>query len=200
MKYFIAGFLLIAVTLSYTFSQSKRHNFESLLSIKAGYHTAYTHGIGIASISNANIPHGFSADINAEIHTGKNWYIGFNYDLSFGNETAYDQYLQRNIERSFTIHQYSPIVKYRFPLKKGNIYTALGIGGSKVYASYGNSGSHIDVLVMYNLRAGGEYYLNNWAMLSLETVFIEAGEIDFGGGGRNYRFFQFKTGIVFILK
>jgi hypothetical protein len=37
-------------------------------------------------------------------------------------------------------------------------------------------------------------------MLSLETVYIEAGEIDVGGGDRNYRFFQFKTGITFVLK
>ncbi len=200
MKFSIVGFLLLMFTFTISLSQNRKYNFESLLSLKAGYHTAYTSYSGIASISNANIPHGFCADITAEVHTGKNWYIGFNYDLSFGNETAYDQYLQRNIERSFTIHQYSPIVKYRFPLNKGNIYTALGIGGSKVYASYGNGGSHIDVLVMYNLRAGGEYYLNNWAMLSLESVYVGAAEMDVGGGGREYSFFQFKSGIVFILK
>jgi hypothetical protein len=195
MKHLITGCLILFTCLSLLFSQIKYRIPESIIAVKIGYHTAYTSDEGTAVISSANIPHGFCTDITAEVHSGKNWYIGFNYDLSFGNETAYDPYSQKNVENSFTIHHYSPIVKYRFPIKKGFIYSAIGIGGSKVYAK--RSGS--DALAMINLRVGGEYYLSKWALFSLETVYIGAAEISIESG-RNYRFFQFKTGITFVLK
>lgn len=195
MKISIAVFLLLVFFCPLIYSQNKNPMPESIIAVKIGYHTAYTSDEGLAVISGANIPHGFCTDVTAEVHTGKNWYVGFNYDLSFGNETVYDPYSQGNVENSFTIHHYSPIVKYRFPIKKGFIYSAIGIGGSKVYAERGGS----DALAMVNFRVGGEYYLSKWALLSLETVYIGAAEISMESG-RNYSFFQFKTGITFVLK
>lgn len=193
MKCFNVVILLLAFCCSISLSQNNSLKPESIISLKAGYHTSYR---GI----NENIPHGFCLDATAEVHTGKNWYIGFNYDLSFGSEDALDYSTGRSDTRSFTIHNYSPIIKYRFPLSNGTVYSAVGIGGSKVYYRYGNSGSGSNALIMFNFRVGGEYYLSKSVLVSLETVFIEAGEIDVGGGGRNFRFFQFKTGITFVLK
>lgn len=164
------------------YSQTSKNTLDgSIISLKAGYHTGDINPLSV------DIPPGFCVDGTLELHTGKNWYIGLNYDLSFGNNTSFGN------EQNYTIYNFSPLVKYRFFFKNAAVYIGAGIGSSNVSIN----GSSSDKMIGANLRTGIDYKIDKKLLASFETVYMGMSEVNMGGGSSN-SYVSFKVGLGYL--
>jgi hypothetical protein len=185
---FLAAFIQFFFFNSTIFSQKNR--IEGLFfSLKAGFHSSDNR----SNFQYDNFSAGFSIDGTAEIHTGKNWYLGLNYDVSYGNTNYYSQ------EMDITAYSFTALVKYRlFIDDKAAVYLGLGIGGTTMLVGNYNK----DRMLTSNIRLGVDFPLEYNFVISGEAVYQSMGEFDLGGGGRhnNIAMFKFGFGYVFSLK
>ncbi len=179
----IVIFLFMAVIASQTTAQKKSNFLDGyIVSLKGGYHTEDNEN------SFDHIPDGFSADGTLEFHTGKNWYIGVNADLSFGNDT----YL--NEKRSIVVFTYTPIVRYRFFIRNADINIGAGLGASSVTID----GIKTNDMLNLNLRAGIDFMLSKKFLISFETVYNEMMEVS-EENGRTNRMAMIKLGLGYYI-
>src|SRR3990172_10528372 len=164
-KYFIFTCLILLCAFHQnSFSKDKPGKFDfPVVSIKAGYHTGDNSGID-------HFPHGFSIDGTLEVPTGKSWFVGFNYDLSYAYSYEKEWYLSYPVSKNYTNYSFTPFVKYRFVIKNWAIYLAAGIGGSKMVVRSDN-GTDKDGMVSSNIRIGADYLVANSIILSGEGVY-----------------------------
>lgn len=167
-----------------------------ILSIKAGYHTGEA-----SSPADNSVPPGFCIDGTAEIHTGKNWYLGFNYDVSLGYDTQTDQF-NNETRRSVSVYSFSPLVKYRFISRNMALNVGFGIGGTSVVSKFDDPGhgENRDGMMNLNLRLGYDYMLKGGLLMSSELVYYGMAEPDImqHGGSRSHSLFQIKAGLGYI--
>lgn len=186
-----------------SFAQANRYFSNGpVISMKSGYHTKDGKDEYNMFPYDNGIPPGFCIDATAEIPTGKNWYIGLNYDLSFGNETRFDTFENTDVLRSMTMFNFSPIIKYRFIRGDVSVNLGLGIGSSKIVFQYdrGSLKETKTTMVNFNLRFGSDYALKNHMLLSVEGVYYGMQELSFDGGGRSNSVFQIKAGLGYVFK
>jgi hypothetical protein len=177
------SFTLLIANGNILYSQKKSSNYLDgyVFSLKAGYHDEDK------TVNIDNIPKGFSADGSLEYHTGKNWYIGVNFDLSFGS----DEYA--NEQRSIVVSSYSPVVKYRYFFKYADMYIGMGAGASQVTIN----GNNTDNMLNLNVRAGFEFRLNKRFLASVEGVYNQMIERK-SDGGRTNDMFMMKAGLGYL--
>jgi len=173
-----------------------------VISVKAGYHTKDGKDEYNMFPYDNGIPPGFCIDATAEIPTGKNWYLGLNYDLSFGDETRFDTFENSDVIRSITMFNFSPIVKYRFIRGDVSVNLGLGIGSSKIVFQYdrGSLKETKTTMANFNFRFGSDYALTNHMLVSVEGVYYGMQELSFDGGGRSNSIFLVKAGLGFVFK
>ncbi|HMQ80674.1 MAG TPA: outer membrane beta-barrel protein [Ignavibacteria bacterium] len=173
-----------------------------IISVKAGYHTKDGKDEYNMFPYDNGVPAGFCIDATAEIPTGRGWYIGLNYDLSFGNESRFDTFENSDVIRSMTMFNFSPLVKYRFISGDVSVNLGLGIGSSKVVFEYdrGSLKETKATMANFNFRFGSDYALTNHILVSVEGVYYGMQELSFDGGGRSNSIFQIKAGLGFVFK
>lgn len=187
--------------LSFQLYSQKMENFPvgPVLSLKAGFHTADTDKYGINSAYGDNFPAGLSVDAAAEAYFGKGWYIGINYDLSFGRDKPYDSYYKYESPRSFVIYNFLPFVKYRYYSKRSAIYAAIGLGSTVITADYERGGGSSDKMINYHARLGCDYLLDENVILSAEGIYIGMAELTMENARMN-KMIQFKLGIGCVFR
>jgi hypothetical protein len=148
---------------------------------------------------NDGFPAGFSIDATVEAYFGKGWYIGLNYDLSFGKDSPYDIYLGYENPRSFVMYNFLPFVKYRYFFKRSAIYAAVGLGSTAISTDYDRGGSGSDKMANFHFRLGGDYNLDENVILSAEGIYIGMAELTMESG-RSNKMIQFKVGIGYVFR
>jgi hypothetical protein len=179
---YLAILMFTFIQLNITGQTPKNSLDGSIISLKAGYHT------GSGSGEFESFPPGLSVDGTLELHTGKNWYVGLNYDISFGHDKDYFGY-----DRSFTNYNFSPMVKYRFFFDETAMYIGLGIGSS----SLAINGNNNDKMLAANIRTGFDFKIDKNFIASGEVVYHSMSEIDVGGGN-SYNIAMFKVGLGYL--
>jgi len=178
----LLSFTMLIVNSNILYSQKSSNYLDGyVFSLKAGYHDEDK------AVNMDHIPKGFSADGTFEYHTGKNWYIGVNFDLSFGSDNYFNE------QRSIVVSSYSPIVKYRYFFKNADMYIGMGIGASQVTIN----GNNTDKMLNLNLRAGFEFKLDKHFLASFEAVYNEMMEANMDGGRTN-RMAMMKIGLGYL--
>jgi outer membrane protein with beta-barrel domain len=173
-------FTFIQFSASNLTAQTSKNTLDGMyLSFKGGFHT------GDYDQSYDNFSSGFSIDGTVEVHTGKNWYVGLNYDISFGKDKDYFGY-----ERSFTNYNFSPLIKYRFFIDETAMYIGIGIGSSSL-AINGNNNDH---MLAANVRMSVDFKIDKNVVASGEVVYHSMTEIDMGVGN-SYNIAMFKVGL-----
>ena len=166
-----------------TYTQNRLNFLNGLhVSLKAGFHT------GDGEHIFDNFPPGFSIDGTMDHHTGKDWYVGLNYDISFANDLYYGE------DRSFTNYNFSANVKKRFFFKDADVYVGLALGTSSMSVN----GSNNDKMIAMNFRAGADFRIDKNVIASFETVYLSMSEFDMGGGGRHHNIIQLKAGLGYV--
>lgn len=193
--------LILLITATVSFSQSRFTYDGLLISLKAGYHFNDDNSTLDIVPYNQSIPGGFSVDGTAEMHTGKGWYLGFNYDFSLAKDELFDEYYIANVKRSIEIYSFSPILKYRVLIKNYSINFGFGIGGSSVTTTYNveRYDKNRDGMINYNARVGFDYAISKSILISTEAVYYGMSELSFHGSGRVNQIFQLKTGLTVTL-
>lgn len=159
------------------------HN--AIFSLKAGYHTSPMH----------QFFGGFTFDFTGELHLGKKWYLGINYDYFYSVKKDEPQlYYLKNLSNSGI----SLILKYRYPYK--NIFFNLGFGlGSSIMKFSYAYGNENEKYIHYNLRLGFDYLIRKNIMLSFETSYFAGSNWGFDDvfSKMNYQQFNFKAGLSY---
>jgi hypothetical protein len=155
------------------------HN--AIFSLKAGYHTP---------IAYENTTGGFAFDFTGELHLGKGWYLGLNYDRWYADsKEAVDLEGPDYVNSGAT-----PFLKYRYFSEKYAIYFAAGIGGNQLTISHLYGEEQVG-FVNYNLRTGLDLFIERGIMASFEISHYAGAQIKFEGSGHVYRTFHFKVGL-----
>jgi hypothetical protein len=176
-------FLFITVSSIQLYSQTSANFLNGyIISLKGGYHTE-------DKVTNSyHIQDGLAVDGTLEFHTGKNWYVGVNADLSFSNDTY------NNVNRTVVVFSYTPILKYRFFLRDVNFNFGAGMGASSVTIN----GYNDDKMLNLNLRAGMDLKLSRNLMASFEAAFNKMLERK-NDGGRTNQMAMVKIGLSYFI-
>jgi hypothetical protein len=176
---YLALLLFAFIQLNLT-AQTPKNTLDGMyLSFKGGFHT------GDYDQSYNNFSSGFSMDGTVEVHTGKNWYAGLNYDVSYGNENYFGQI------KDLTLNSFTLMVKYRYFIKDfAAVYAGLGVGGSTMIIDNYNK----DKMMASNVRFGVDFPFEQNFVLSAEAVYHAMGEFRMDSGGRHNNIAMFKLG------
>ena len=177
-------FTFIQLSASNLTAQTPKNTLDGMfLSLKGGFHS------GDYEPAYESFSAGFSIDGTVEVHTGKNWYVGLNYDVSYGNEDYYGQI------NDLTLYSFTVMVKYRVFIKDiAAVYLGLGVGGSTMTIDNFNK----DKMIASNIRMGIDFPFEQNFVLSGEGVYHSMGEFKFEGSGRNNNIAMFKIGFGYI--
>jgi len=192
-------FILFTFVTTTVVSQKESFPKGPVLSLKAGFHTADTDEYGINTAYGDDFPIGLSIDVTAEAYFGKGWYVGINYDLSFGSDKPYDSYYKYESPRSFVMNSFLPFVKYRYFFKRSAIYAAIGLGSTAITTDYERGGGRTDKMMNYHARIGGDYQLSENVILSAESIYIGMAELTMESG-RSNKMILFKFGVGYVFR
>lgn len=199
MKKIFLFLIILTLSSGAVFSQKNKFPYGMILNLKTGYHFKDDKTSGMEMVNNKSIPGGFCFELSGEVPLGKGWYAGLSFDYLIGNDVVYEYYTNRQINRSFTITNYSLPVSKRFISEKTALVLQAGFGKTTIYERYSYYSGEPDGAISLKFSVGLDHSIAPQTLISLKGEYLGYAQIDFGGGGRANDIFMLKAGISYVI-